>query len=212
MTTKPLRWQSAPDDSEELARAEIYGLLADLFAAPPSAELYGQLQVAATEAPVAGGFLETSFGELVSASRRLPLEAVRSEYEALFLGVGKAEILPYASYFVAGALNEAPLVALRGELRAIGLEPDPALGVTEDHVACLCEVMRWLIAGDDPGVSSLGAQQRFFDAHLRGWTDALCDALAAHPRSDFYRALSAFGRDFFAVEGQAFDMLDAGGS
>ena len=209
---QPVRMSASPDDSEELARAEVYGLLAALIAGPPTAEVYGQLQVAATEAPAAGAFLETSFGELVAASRRLSLQAVQAEHDALFIGVGKPEVLPYGSYFIAGALNQQPLVALRDELRRIGLERDAALALTEDHLACLCEVMRFLIAGDDVATANLAAQQRFFSAHLRGWTDALWDTLAAHPRADFYRAVAAFGRDFFAVETQAFDMLDAASS
>jgi TorA maturation chaperone TorD len=209
--TQPVRFTSAPDDGEELARAEVYGLLAALFAAPPTAELYGQLQVAATQAPAAGAFLEASFGELVATARRLPLPAVHDEYDALFLGVGKAEVLPFASYMVAGALNEAPLVALRDDLRTLGIERDPGIVLTEDHLACLCEVMRYLIAGDDPGVCNLGVQQRFFGAHLRGWTEGLWDVLTAHPRTDFYRAAGQFGRAFFSVEAQAFDMLDGAG-
>ena len=196
-------------DSEELARAEVYGLLAALLAAPPSAELYAQLQVAATEAPAAGGFLEASFGELVASARRLSRDAVGGEYDALFQGVGKPEVLLHASYYVAGSLNDTPLVALRDDLRALGLEPDPALATTEDHIACLCEVMRYLIAGSDASVATLAAQRRFFGAHLQGWTDALWDALAAHPRSDFFRAVAGFARAFFAVEAQAFEMLDA---
>ena len=198
-----------PDDSEELARAEIYGLLSALFYAPPSDELYGQLQVAVTEAPSAGAFLELGFGDLVAASRRLSLEAVRAEFEALFQGMGKPEVFLYASYFVAGSLNEQPLVALRHDLRSLGLERDPALPETEDHIACLCEVMRFLIAADDLAVSNLAAQHRFFNGHLRGWAEALWDALTAHPRSDFYRAVAGFARDFFSVEAQAFDMLEA---
>jgi TorA maturation chaperone TorD len=199
---------SAADDSEELARAEVYGLLAALFNEAPAEDLYRQLQVAVTEAPAAGAFLEDSFGVLVQASRRLTLEAVEAEYDALFLGVGKPEVFLYSSYYIAGALNEAPLVELRDELRLLGLERDPALFVTEDHLACLCEVMRFLIAGDDLAVSNLATQQRFFNAHLRDWADALWEMLGAHPRADFYRAVAAFARDFFSVEGQAFDMLD----
>lgn len=204
-----LTFAATADDAEELARAEVYGLLSALFQAPPTAELYAQLQVAATEAPAAGAFLEGAFGALVAASRRLPLQGVCEEYDALFQGVGKPEVFLYASYFIAGSLNEKPLVVLRDDLQALGLERDPALFVTEDHIACLCEVMRFLIAGDDLGVSNLASQLRFFNAHLRAWVDALWDALETHPRSDFYRALAGFARDFFSVEGQAFDMLDA---
>ena len=194
---------------DELARAEVYGLLAELFQAAPSPALYAQLQVAATQAPVAGAFLEHAFGELVAAARRLPLDAVRAEYAALFEGIGKPEVFLYASYHVAGALNEKPLVVLRDALRALGLERDPMIVETEDHIACLCEVMRYLIAGDDLGAGHLATQQRFFNTQLRPWTDALWDAIEAHPKSDFYRALAAFARDFFSVEAQAFDMTDA---
>ena len=203
-----MNFSSPADEGEELARAEVYGLLSALFVAAPSEDLYGQLQVAATEAPMAGAFLEGSFGGLVEASRRLPLAAVCDEYVALFESIGKAEVFLHASYFIAGSLNEKPLVTLRDDLRVLGLERDPALFVTEDHLACLCETMRFLIAGDDLAVSNLATQQRFFNAHLRGWAEALWDALEAHPRSDFYRAAASFGRDFFSVEAQAFDMLD----
>ena len=189
---QPLQF-STPDDREELARAEVYGLLAQLFYAPPTLELYEQLQVAPTVAPAPGGFLEASWTALVAASRRLGLDEVRDEYEALFVGIG----------------NEKPLVALRHDLRRLQLERPDSVTETEDHIASLCEVMRYLIAGDDLSVSNLQQQRRFFDAHLRGWVDALWNAIANHPRADFYRAVSLFARDFFSVEAQAFDLLDA---
>jgi len=205
---QPLQF-STPDDREELARAEVYGLLAQLFYAPPTLELYEQLQVAPTVAPAPGGFLEASWTALVAASRRLGLDEVRDEYEALFVGIGKPEVFVYGSYFIAGALNEKPLVALRHDLRRLQLERPDSVTETEDHIASLCEVMRYLIAGDDLAVSNLQQQRRFFDAHLRGWVDALWNAIANHPRADFYRAVSLFARDFFSVEAQAFDLLDA---
>lgn len=199
---------STPDDREELARAEVYGLLASLYYAPPNQELYEQLQVAATEAPAAGAFLESSWSDLVAASRRLARSQVEDEFAALFGGVGKPEVFLYGSWFVAGHLNEKPLVDLRRDLAALGLERGSGVLETEDHIATLCEVMRYLIAGDDVGVCNLATQRRFFDAHLRPWTEALCAAIATSPRADFYRALAAFTRDFFAVEVQAFDLLD----
>jgi TorA maturation chaperone TorD len=200
---------SPPDDREELARAEVYGLLASLFYAAPSVELYEQLRVAVTEAPARGAFLETSWSELVAAARRLTLVQIDEEHVALFGGVGRPEIFVYGSWFIAGSLNEKPLAALRRDLVALGLERPETVLETEDHIASLCEVMRYLIAGDDVGVSNLAAQQRFFDAHLRGWVERLLDAITVHPRADFYRAVAGFGRDFFAVEAQGFDLLEA---
>ena len=206
-TASALRF-SPPDDREEIARAEVYGLLASLFHAAPGADLYAQLRVAVTEAPTAGAFLETSWSELVASARRLGRSEVDDEFVALFGGVGKPEIFLYGSWFIAGTLNEKPLVELRRDLAALGLERPPAVLETEDHLASLCEVMRYLIAGDDLGVSNLAAQQRFFNAQLRPWVERLCDVIAAHPRADFYRALAGFARDFFAVEAQCFDLLD----
>jgi TorA maturation chaperone TorD len=204
-----MQFAPSADDSEELARAEVYGLLSQLFYAPPDESLHGQLQVAVTEAPARGGYLEASWGEFVSTARQMPREAVVDEYAALFQGIGKPEVFLYGSYHVAGALNEKPLVALRSDLAALGLERSESMFETEDHIAYLCEVMRFLIAGDDAGVCNLTSQRRFFDAHLRPWADRLWDSLEAHPQARFYRALGGFARDFTAVEGQAFDLLDA---
>lgn len=197
------------DEHEEIARAEVYGLLAHLFVAPPDEALHAQLRVAVTEAPVPGAFLERSWEGVVAAARRQSAAAVAAEYADLFLGVGKPEVFLYGSFYLAGSLNGKPLVALRQDLAALGLERPDDVSETEDHLASLCEVMRYLIAGDDVGVSNLGTQQRFYGAHLRGWVEPCCDALAAHPRADFYRAVAAFARDFFAIEAQGLDLLDA---
>ena len=206
--SQPLAFAS-PDDGEELARAEVYGLLSQLFHAPPSEALYREFQVAVTVAPVAGGFLEAHWQELVAAARRIDRAQVGREFDALFQGIGKPEVFLYSSYYIAGKLNDKPLVELRDDLRALGLERAASVVETEDHIASLCEVMRYLIAGEDGGASHLAAQRRFFDAHLRGWVDSLCESIEAQPGADFYRALARFGRDFFAVETQGFDMLDA---
>jgi TorA maturation chaperone TorD len=205
---QPLHFTPAPDDREELARAEVYGLLSQLFYAPPGAELYAQLQVAPTVAPTPGGLLEASWTEVVAAARRLDAKQVAEEYEALFYGIGKPEVFLYGSHHIAGVLNEKPLVALRDTLAGLGLARVETMTETEDHIAYLCEVMRYLIAGDDVAVCNLGTQKRFFDAHLRGWTERLCEQLAAHPGANFYRSAAVFAREFFAVEAQAFDLLD----
>ena len=206
-TAAALRFAPA-DDAEELARAEVYGLLGELLIAPPTAALYAQLRVAVTEAPTRGAFLESSWAELVATARRLPPEAVADEHSALFGGVGKPEVCLYASWYLTGFLNQKPLVDLRSDLAAIGLQRADAVLETEDHIASVCEVMRYLIAGDDVGVSNLASQQRFFTAHLRGWFEPLCEAIVVHPKADFYRALAGFARDFLRVEVQGFDLLE----
>jgi TorA maturation chaperone TorD len=200
---------AAADDADELARAEVYGVLARLFVAPPDAALHAQFAVAVTEAPARGAFLERSWGELVEAARRLGVEAIAAEFDVLFQGIGKPEILPYASFHVTGRLHDRPLVEIRDALRELGLAGADESGVSEDHIGAVCEVMRYLIAGDDPATCQLETQRRFFTAHLQPWASSLCDSLEGHPRADFYRALGRFTRDFVAVEAQAFDLLDA---
>ncbi len=193
---------------EETARAELYGLLASLYYAPPTPDMAAQLRVAVTEAPAAGGFLEESWRQVVAAARALDDEALRSEYNALFGGVGKPEVYLFGSHYLAGFLNEKPLAVLRGDLARLGLERDQAMSETEDHVAYLCEVMRFLIAGDDVAVSNLAQQRHFFSTHLQSWVMDLCDALQNHPQARFYAALAGLTRAFMSVETQGFDMLD----
>jgi len=147
---------------EEVARAEMYGLLATLFYQPPAAELLAQLQAAVTEAPEAGGFLEEPWRELVAQARASDAPGLAQEYSALFGGVGKPEVYLFGSHYLSGFLNEKPLVQLRDDLAALGLARDAAMPETEDHVAYLLEVMRYLIAGDDPGVCNLTRQAEFF--------------------------------------------------
>jgi TorA maturation chaperone TorD len=195
---------------EETARAEIYGLLAQLFYAPASTELLEALRVAPTEAPSAGGFLEEPWRQLVARARELDTGVVADEYASLFGGIGKPEVYLFGSHYLSGFLNERPLVKLRSDLAALGLERDEGMSDTEDHIAYLSEVMRYLIAGDDVAVANLARQAEFFATHLQPWVTQMCDAVTAHPKADFYAAAAAFSRAFFGVEVQAFDMMDAG--
>ncbi|MBG9388096.1 TorD/DmsD family molecular chaperone [Caenimonas aquaedulcis] len=203
--------RSPPQSSaldEETARAEVYGLLALLFYAPPEPALLADLRVAVTEAPAAGGFLEEPWRGVVAAARAMGDEEIAREYDALFGGVGKPDVYLFGSHYLSGFLNERPLAKLRTDLASLGLARGDEMPETEDHIAYLCEVMRYLIAGDEVEVCNLARQQEFFAAHVQPWATAMCDALAAHPRARFYAALAAFTRAFMGVEAQGFDMLD----
>ncbi|HTH11854.1 MAG TPA: molecular chaperone TorD family protein [Acidovorax sp.] len=193
---------------EETARAELYGLLSQLYYAAPSAQLLSALRVAVTEAPAAGGFLQEPWQQLVGASRADSDAAIAQEFDRLFGGVGKPEVYLYGSHYLSGFLNEKPLARLRADLDRLGLARDEAMPETEDHVAYLCEVMRYLIAGDDMAVCNLTMQRDFFAAHLQPWVLQLCDALNAHPAARFYAAVAHFTRAFVSVETQGFDMLE----
>lgn len=192
---------------EETARAEIYGLLAALYYAPPTPELLAQLRVAVTEAPAAGGFLEEPWRGVVAAARDMSDAQVAEEFDRLFGGVGKPEIFLFASHHLAGFLNEKPLAQLRSDLATLGLARDETMPETEDHVSYIFEVMRYLIAGDDVEVANLTQQQKFFAAHVQNWLPGMCEAITAHPAARFYAAVAAFTQAFIGVEAQGFDMM-----
>ena len=197
------------DDHEELARAELYGLLARLWLAAPDAELLQQFKLAVTATEVDGATLAAPWQDMVAALRAYSQQAAAAEFAALFQGVGKPEVFAYGSYYLSGSLNERPLAILRSDLAGLGLTRDETASETEDHVAYIFEVMRYLIAGDDGGVCNLEHQRRFFRKHVQTWLHAFCDAVQGSASGNVYATVAAFTAAFLAVETQAFDMLEA---
>ncbi|WP_347329247.1 TorD/DmsD family molecular chaperone, partial [Ralstonia pseudosolanacearum] len=128
------------------------------------------------------------------------------EYTELFIGVGKPEVFLYGSYYQAGFLNEKPLVVLRADLRRYGLERAEGITETEDHLATLCEVMRYLIAGEDAAVAHVAEQRTFFQRHLAPWAESACDAVLQHPRAAFYAGVAGLAKAFFEVERLALEL------
>jgi TorA maturation chaperone TorD len=206
-TASELALSSATPD-EELERAELYGLLAQLWLAPPDEALLQQFAVAVTQAPQAGGHLEAPWHDLVAGMRSSSALAAAEEHSALFHGVGKPEVFAYGSFYLSGFLNEKPLADLRTDLALLGLTRDAQRVETEDHVSYVFEVMRYLIAGDDAGVSNLEQQRRFFRAHVQSWVPQLCAAVIAHPRAELWRQVAALTHAFVDVETQGFDLLE----
>ncbi|OGT01129.1 MAG: hypothetical protein A3K04_02110, partial [Gallionellales bacterium RBG_16_56_9] len=157
--------------------------------------------------PGYGGFLAGAWSELVAVSRKLDAAAVRDEYERLFIGVGKPEGMLYGSYYLSGFLMEKPLVALRTDLSALGLQRAEAVVESEDHIATLCEVMRYLITSNDPAHAGLAVQKRFFSDHLQPWVNTLWNVLEQRTDAAFYAPVARVARGYFEVEMQAFDLF-----
>jgi TorA maturation chaperone TorD len=67
--------------------------------------------------------------------------------------------------------------------------------------------MRYLIAGDDVGISNLTNQRVFFNAHIRPWYDEFCDVIEAIPEMHLYHSVASLTREFLAIESQSFDMI-----
>jgi TorA maturation chaperone TorD len=191
------------DQGEETARADVYGLLATLLYAPPPQALLDTIGVALVQGE---SVLEHAWAELVAACKTAQQEAVREEYEQLFLGVGKPEVMLYGSYYLTGFLMEKPLAELRTDLARLGLQRSNEVVESEDHLATLCEVMRYLIASDDVVNANLTGQKKFFNDHMQAWVLDCCTAIEASPNAIFYKPVARLARVFFEVEMQAFDM------
>jgi TorA maturation chaperone TorD len=144
---------------------------------------------------------------LVEVAKNSSASDWKVEYDTSFLGVGKPNVFLYGSFYMAGHLHEKPLLEIRRSLQAFGLEASDSVTETEDHIASLFEVMRYLIAGEDLGISNLTNQRVFFNDHIRPWYDELCDAIDADPEIHLYKAVSALTREFLAIEAQSFDMV-----
>ena len=195
--------------AEDLARADLYGLLATLFFEPPNQTLLDQIMASskpeggqAGEAPLEGVWMS-----LVEAAKNSKTADWKAEYDNSFLGVGKPNVFLYGSFYMSGHLHEKPLLEIRRSLQQFGLEGSDSISETEDHIATLFEVMRYLIAGEDVEVSNLTNQRVFFNDHIRSWFDDLCDAIDADQEIHLYKSVSALTRVFLAVEGQSFDMI-----
>ena len=192
---------------EETARSELYGILASVLYASPAIELIAQIRVAATDTPAAGAFLEEPWRNFVGVTRSMSDQAIKDEYDALFGGVGKPEVYLYGSHYLSGFLNEKPLARLRTELQSLGLERSEVMSDTEDHFAYLCEVMRYLIAGEDVAVANLTRQREFFSTHIQPWVSLMCDDIQNNNKAKFYASLAELTRAFMGIEAQGFDML-----
>jgi TorA maturation chaperone TorD len=189
--------------AEEVARANFYGLLARLFYAPPDAALLRTLAAAeALDAEDDGVAL--AWRDLAKAAADADPEAVREEYEAAFIGVGKAPITLYTSAYSMRYTNEAPLAQLREQLSGLGLARRSGSSEPEDHIAALFEVMRHLIAEQK---RELEEQKRFFERWIWPVVEPLCDAISKSELTPHYRPVAKFARAFLELEHSAFEML-----
>ncbi|WP_323753237.1 molecular chaperone TorD family protein [Marinobacter sp.] len=185
---------------EDRARAQIYQLLGTLLGNPPSAELLeGLASLQGDDTPLGSASRQLA----ALAERTSPFDATR-EYNNLFVGLGRGELLPYASYYLTGFLNEKPLAELRTDLMARGIRARSDIKEPEDHIGTLCEIMAGIITGDFPCDSDLSSQKSFFDGHLAKWAGLFFTDLEEAQGAIFYAPVGSLGRAFMVVEADAF--------
>src|SRR5262249_49715896 len=181
----------------------FYGLLARLFYGPPDGRLLETL-AGATGMDSEDGEIGPAWERLCRAAGQTDKEAVRDEYDTVFVGTGKAPVTLYSCAYSIRYAMEAPLAELRGELAALGLARRDQANEPEDHIAALCDAMRHLIAVQK---RDLAVQSAFFKRWIGPVASPLCDAIEADPTLAFYKSVARFAKAFFDLEQSAFEML-----
>ncbi len=185
---------------EDRARAQIYQLLAVLLSSPPSDELLkGLVSLQGDDTP-----LGSAYKNLAALAQRTTAVDAEQEFNNLFIGVGRGELLPYASYYLTGFLNEKPLADLRTDLMARGVKVSDDVKEPEDHIGTLCEIMAGIITGEFACDSDVSSQKAFFDAHMAKWAALFFTDLEEAQSSVLYAPVGSLGRAFMAVEADAF--------
>jgi len=188
---------------EERARANVYGLIGRLLYAAPDARLlahvYGQPDSADETSSTD---LEQAWQALRAACKTAQADAVRHEHDTLFVGTGKSEVTPYTSHYVAHSAPDRHLVALRDELARRNLTRLAGAFEVEDHIAGLCDVMRFLIEQQEP----LADQRLFFERFVYPGALPFLAAVATAASAEFYKPVAALAHAFLVVEKVAFDM------
>ena len=201
---------TAPEP-EELARANLYGLVSRLFYAPADPNLLAEISNAAAEPEETGGTeaneLSAAWRGLQEACRSAYPALVRQEYDGLFVGVGKAAVTPYLSAYAESHSPDRYLVRLRQQLDVWGLARRDSVFEVEDHVSGACDVMRWLIEGS----RSLAEQRAFFENFVYPGAIPFLAAVQNTVSLAFYQHVARFAARFLELEKVAFEMDDAGG-
>ena len=185
-------------DPIDAGRAQEYALLADLLASAPSAALLERIaQLNGDATPL--GRAHATLAEAASVAVAVEVER---EYFDLFVGLGRGELLPYASYYLTGFLNERPLSRLRDDLAVLGIERVENNFEPEDHAATLCEIMAGLAVARFP--ASPKEQRAFFEKHLSRWMGRLFVDMEKAENARFYRSVGTLGRVFLQIESEGF--------
>lgn len=186
---------------EDAMRADLYAFLGSVLFNPPSQEILDSMKSLNGDDSEMGH----AFNNLAKLASRDSKSAV-DEYNGLFIGMGRGELLPYASYYLTGFLNEKPLAKLRNSMRELGIARQDKVVEPEDHIGSLLEMMSGLISGQYGDPASLEVQREFFNTHIEPWAGHFFKDLEGAELSELYLPVGTIGRVFMKIEKDAFAM------
>jgi TorA maturation chaperone TorD len=193
MNTPPI----APEDQ---VRASLYALLGTLLLQIPDQTTLDHLSALEGESGDVGSAINT----LSQIAKSMTPASVEREYNVLFIGVGRGEVLPYASYYLTGFLHEKPLADLRGKMRELGIQRKQGISEPEDHLGALCEMMAGMITGAFGEPMSLQVQKEFFNAHIAPWAAHCFSDLEKAESAVLYAPVGSLGRLLMGIEQESF--------
>lgn len=185
-------------DAEAALRAGTFSLLSRLLASPPDRETLDLLTRIDRTPEGADSLLGAAWQMLAAAAERADPEALDDEYHALFIGLGRGELMPYGSWYMTGYLMELPLAQLRSDLKRLGFERQDGVSESEDHAAGLCDVMAML--NTEGEVAAYELQWEFMDRHILPWMPRFFRDMQKAESASFYRAVGQLGEQFLEVE------------
>ena len=191
---------------EDALRADMYDFLASLLRVEPSDDLIDKVaRLSGDDTPIG-----SACAVLAHLANTMDNGLIRNEYVEMFVGVGRGEILPFASYYITGFLNDKPLANLRAEMSEIGIVRADGVKEPEDHIASLFDMMSGLIRGRFGKSFSIAEQAKFFNKHIEPWAGLLMRDIEAAKTVVFYAPVGAIGKAFLEIESAAFSMDGTG--
>ncbi len=185
---------------QQSMRSDIYLLLAALFRQAPTQELLDflcDLEFEDNATPMA-----EAWSSLINAAQHTELATLADEYQELFIGIGRGEVVPFGSWHITGSLMEKPLAEVRLDLAKLGFERSENVKEPEDHISALCETMAYLMEHDE------SIQKTFFNRHLASWYSSLAKQISQSKHANFYLAVAQLMEAFLTLETVSFSVAN----
>lgn len=186
--------------AEDVLRTQLYRLLASWLSDAPDQDLLDRTASLTGDKSSLG----KAVGTLAHLSARTPVSTAAVEYHDLMIGVGRGELVPFASYYLTGFLQEKPLARLRQDMRRLDIARVDGVCEPEDHVASILEMMAGLIDGTFGRALPVDEQKAFYDQYVGCWAGHFFKDLGAAKSAVLYAGVAALGTAFLDLETGAF--------
>ena len=202
-----------------MERSNIYGFLAAVYRAEPSAELLRRIRSPSFLQALrdAGVAVEDNFLDRPDAAL---LSDLSLEYGRLFIGPGRHVSLHESVHSPSdtGSLWGRSTIAVKNFVESVGVEFRPEYRGIPDHISVELEFMQRLTELEaearrqdgELAARWLQIEQRFVEEHLAKWVPPFCDKVLDESEHFFYREMARLTRAFISLEHQELTGLAQG--